>query len=341
MPGPTVQTIILNYRTPDLALRAAAAALRAMEGIAGEIQIVDNDSQDGSAEAIAEGLRAAGWDAGRVRLIRSPRNGGYGAGNNLAIRAGLAGGRAPDYVYVLNPDARPDPDAIRRLVDLLERDPTVGFAGSYIHGPDGAPHRTAFRFPTIASEFEGAARLGPLSRLLKDRVVARPIPEATCAVDWLAGASLMMRRRVLDEVGLFDEGFFLYFEETDLCRRARLAGWPTVYVRDSAVEHEGSVSSGAKEWSRTPGYWFDSRLRYFVKNHGVGYAGAATAAHVLGGLIWRARRIVQRKPPADPPHFLRDLSLHALGAAARPLSRRFSGPKPPRAGSAADPAFRP
>lgn len=340
MPGPTVQTIILNYRTPDLTLQAAEAALREMEGLAGEVQIVDNDSQDGSFEAIADGIRAAGWDRDpRVRLIRSPRNGGYGAGNNLAIRAGLAGGAAPDYVYVLNPDARPGPGAIRRLVDLLERDPTVGFAGSYIHGPDGDPHQTAFRFPTIASEFEGAARLGFVSRLLKDRVVARPIPDATCAVDWLAGASLMMRRRVLDRIGLFDEGFFLYFEETDLCRRAKLAGWPTVYVRDSEVEHDGSVSSGAKEWRRTPGYWFDSRLRYFVKNHGVAYACAATLAHVSGGLLWRLRRIVQRKPASDPPRFLSDLSVHALSAAMRPLSRRLAGPRT-RAAAVADPAIR-
>lgn len=321
MPGPTVQTIILNYRTPDLTMQAAEAALREMEGISGEIQVVDNDSQDGSFEFISEAVAAAGWDPARVRLIRSPRNGGYGAGNNLAIRAGLKGGAAPDYVYVLNPDARPDPGAIRRLVETLERDPTVGFVGSYIHGPDGEPHQTAFRFPTIWSEFEGAARLGLVTRLLSGRVVARPIPAETCRVDWLAGASLMMRRSVLDQIGLFDEEFFLYFEETDLCRRAGLAGWPTIYVRESEVTHDGSVSSGAKGWRRTPRYWFDSRQRYFAKNHGAAYAAAATAAHTLGGMIWRARRLVQRKAPADPPHFLRDLLTHAAQTAARGLRR--------------------
>lgn len=339
MPGPTVQTIILNYRTPELSLRAAEAALREMAGMEGEIQIVDNDSRDGSFEIIAQGARAAGWNPGRVRLIRSARNGGYGAGNNLAIRAGLADGRAPDYVYVLNPDARPDAGAIARLVETLERDPTIGFAGSYLHGPDGEPHRTAFRFPTIRSEFEGAARLGPVSRLFANHVVARPIPEASCAVDWVAGASLMMRRSVLDEIGLFDEGFFLYFEETDLCRRARRAGWPTVYVRESEVTHEGSVSSGAKGWRRTPRYWFESRLRYFVKGHGAAYACAATGAHAFGGLIWRARRLVSRKPPADPPRFLRDLITHDLAAAARswPPKRRPPDPGPRPAARGARP----
>ena len=258
MRQPTVLTIILNYRTPEMTLEAVAAAVREMAGIAGEITVVDNDSGDGSFEKLRAGVGAAGWDAdGRVRVIQAGRNGGYGAGNNVGIRAGLTRGGPPDYVYILNSDAFPDAGAIRRLIEYLEAHPTVGFAGSYIHGPDGDPHATAFRFPTVWSEFEGAARLGPVSRLLARFVVPLPIPDATGPVDWLAGASVMMRRSVLDAVGLFDERFFLYFEETDLCRRARAAGWPTVYVRESAVTHIGSVSTGMKAWARTPGYWFE------------------------------------------------------------------------------------
>jgi GT2 family glycosyltransferase len=309
MPEPTLLTVILNWRTPELTLKAAEAALREMEGIAGEITIVDNDSRDGSFEKLSAAVRDAGWD--RVRVIQAGRNGGYGAGNNAGIRAGLAGGGKPDYVYILNSDAFPDPGAIAVLLDYLEGRPAVGFAGSYIHGPDGTPHGTAFRFPSIWSELEGAARLGPLTRLLARHVVPLPIPEGTREVDWLAGASLMMRRSVLDSVGLFDERFFLYFEETDLCRRARLAGWPTVYLRASEVTHIGSASTGMKAWTRTPRYWFDSRLHYFVKNHGPAYAAAATLARLLGGLICRARALIERRPTGDPPRFMRDLVLHA------------------------------
>ena len=337
MAGPIVQTVILNYRTADLTIAAVQAALGAMEGIDGEITVVDNDSGDGSLETIGAAAYAAGWlRGGRVRVVASPRNGGYGAGNNLAIRMGLADGRVPDFVYVLNPDARPDPGAIRALLDALEREPAAGFAGSAIRGPDGEPHQTAFRYPTVFSEFEGAARLGPVSRLLADYVVALPMPTRTCAVDWLAGASLLMRRQVLEEIGLFDEGFFLYFEETDLCRRARRAGWSTIYVPESRVAHEGSASTGMKRWRRTPQYWFDSRLRYFVKNHGAPYAVAATVAHVLGGLIWRARRAMQGKPSADPAFFLRDLTLHALRAGLRGLK-----PARPSQGRASQPPTSP
>jgi N-acetylglucosaminyl-diphospho-decaprenol L-rhamnosyltransferase len=252
-----------------------------------------------------------------VRVLQAGRNGGFGAGNNFGIRAGLADGGRPDYVYILNSDAFPAKGAIRALLDHLEAHPGTGFAGSYIHGPEGDPHRTAFRFPSIASEFEAAIRFGPVSRLLRRKIVARPIPEVTTRVDWLAGCSLMMRQSVLEQVGLFDEAFFLYFEETDLCLRAARAGWPTDYVRTSEVAHIGSVSTGMKEWSRVPGFWLDSRRHYFTKSHGRGYAALATAALIAGGVLWRARLLVQDKPLADPPHFLRDLAAHAWRAAPK------------------------
>jgi len=221
---------------------------------------------------------------------------------------------------VLNSDAFPAPDAIARLLAALQADPGAGFAGSFIHGQDGAPHLTTFRFPSLASEVEGAARSGPISRLLAHRAVPLPTPAATQAVDWLAGASLMMRRDVLDAIGLFDETFFLYFEETDLCLRAARAGWRTLFVPDSRVAHIGSVSTGMKTWDRVPGYWFASRRHYFTKNHGRAYALAATLAHVAGGTLHRLRCALAHRAPADPPHFLRDLIRHDAGALLRPAA---------------------
>ncbi|WP_128513769.1 glycosyltransferase family 2 protein [Tabrizicola thermarum] len=311
--GPTVLTVILNWRTADMTLRAAEFAERAMEGIAGGIVVVDNDSGDGSFEKMSEALK----DHPRVRVVQSGRNGGFGAGNNVGIRLGLPGGVRPDYVYILNSDAFPAPDAIRQLLDHLEAHPGVGIAGSYIHGSDGEPHVTCFRFPSVASELEGAARTGPISRLLRHKSVAIGVPEATGPVDWLAGASMMLRDEVIRTVGDFDETFFLYFEETDLCRRAAEAGWPTHFVKESRVEHIGSVSTGMKTWKRVPGYWFDSRWHYFRKAGGTSRVVAATLAHVTGGLILRARRLVQPSIPPGPPHFLRDLVGHALRSLVR------------------------
>lgn len=324
MSGPSVLCVILNWRTPEMTLRATDAALRAMQGIAGAITIVDNDSQDGSFAAMTRAVAQNGWD--RVRVIASGRNGGFGAGNNVGIRAGLPGGAVPDFVYVLNSDAFPAPDAIAALLSVLQADPGAGFAGSHIHGEDGATHLTTFRFPSIASEFEGAARTGPVSRWLSRRAVPLPTPAGTQDVDWLAGASLMMRREVLDAIGLFDETYFLYFEETDLCLRAARADWRTLFVPDSRVAHIGSVSTGMKKWDRVPGYWFASRRHYFTKNHGRAYALAATLAHVAGGTLHRLRCALARRAPADPPYFLRDLIRHDMSALFRTRSARVDAP---------------
>ncbi len=315
-------TVILNWRTAEMTLRSVEAALAALDGVEGALVVVDNASGDGSFERMSAEVAARGWDRGpqAVRVLQSGRNGGFGAGNNFGIRAGMPDGSRPDYVYILNSDAFPDRGAIRALMDHLDRHPETGFAGSYIYGEDGAPHRTAFRFPSAAGEFEAQVRFGPVSRLLKRWIVAQPIPEATCRVDWLAGASLMMRQAVLDRIGLFDETFFLYFEETDLCRRAALAGWPTDYVLESRVQHIGSVSTGMKEWRRVPQFWLDSRMHYFVKNHGRFYAGLATLALLAGGGLWRLRLLIQNKDRGDPPHYLRDLTIHALRACARSVT---------------------
>lgn len=317
---PTVLVVVLNYRTPELALKSAGSAVTAMQGIAGSITIVDNASGDGSGETIAKGIADAGWD--RVTFLQSAHNGGFGAGNNLGMRAGLPDGTAPDFVYLLNSDAWPRPDAIRVLLDTLAAHPEAGLAGSRIVGDDGVLHHTCFRFPSILSEFEGAVRTGIFTRLLRNWVVPFPVPEATAPVDWVAGASIMMRQPMLDAVGLFDETFFLYFEETDLCLRAARAGWSCLYVPGSETEHLGSVSTGMKDWARTPQYWFDSRLHYFVQNHGRAYALAATGARVLGAALWRLRCLVTGRRHGEAPHFLRDLLAHGLRRGQAWQSRR-------------------
>ncbi|AZV80914.1 glycosyltransferase family 2 protein (plasmid) [Parasedimentitalea marina] len=322
MTHPTILTIILNYRTPELTLRATEAALREMQDLLGEVVIVDNCSGDGSFETLTHAAQTRGWlDGARLRVIQSPRNGGFGAGMNFGMAAGLSDGSQPDYYYLLNSDAFPEPQAIQHLRDFLTNTPKAGMVGSYVRGVDGTPHATAFRFPSIAGEFESAARTGVISRLLKASIVALPIPTSELQVDWTAGASLMIRRQMIESIGNFDETFFLYFEETDLCRRAARAGWHTHYLPVSEVQHVGSASTGMNDWARVPSYWLDSRQHYFCKNHGRLYAAAATLALWAGGMIWQLRRLISNKPRRDPPRFLRDLIIHALRRAL-PVARR-------------------
>lgn len=319
----SILTIILNYRTPEMTLRAAEAALVEMADLSGGVLVIDNGSGDGSWEALQAGAAQRGWQASdKIRLLQSPVNGGFGAGMNIGFAAGLSDGTAPDYYYLLNSDAFVQGQTMRTLRDFLADHPGAGLAGSFVHGTDGTPHRTAFRFPSIAGEFEMAARTGVFTRLLHPWVVAMEMPRTQTQVDWTAGASLMIRRQVIEEIGGFDETFFLYFEETDLCRRAAQAGWRTHYVPDSHVAHLGSASTGMKDWDRTPAYWFQSRSHYFAKSHGRAYAALATLARIAGTGLYALRRLVQGKPQADPNHFLKDLISHSLA----PVSHKPSPP---------------
>ena len=215
--------------------------------------------------------------------------------------------------YILNSDAFPEKQSIELLVSHLNNNPETGIAGSYIHGIDGEPHITAFRFPSIFSELlEGSGGLGLLNRILENYVVPIGIPSNTLKVDWLAGASMLIRREVLQQIGLFDEQFFLYFEETDLCRRAKRHGWNTVYVKESSVSHIGSASTGMKEWRRIPSYWLDSRRHYFIKNHGIAYYYLATFIRIIGGLLHKIKTNILRKISSQPEGFLYDLTVHTL-----------------------------
>jgi GT2 family glycosyltransferase len=191
----------------------------------------------------------------------------------------------------------------------MEEHPQAGIAGSRFEHADGSEWPIAFRFPGPLAEIEANCLLGVVSRLLEKHAVARtmgPVPEQ---VDWLPGASMMLRRELLEQIGGFDEAYFLYYEETDLCRRAREAGFETWHVPQSRVMHIRGQSTGVtalgEKPRRLPRYWFESRRRYFVKNHGVTYAALADLAFFGGGVVGLLKRTAKREP--NTPHLLRDL----------------------------------
>lgn len=310
----TLQTIIVNYRTPELTLKAALAARSAMSELRGEITIVDNASRDGSVPFLQDAIALENQSHGApITLISSEVNGGFGAGVNIGIEAGFADGSRPDFFYLLNSDATPAEDAILTLLEAIAVLPETGIAGSYIHGTDHAPHLTAFRFPGVLSEFENAACFGPVSKLLKSRRVAMPLPRQSRAVDWLAGASMLIRREVIEDVGHFDETFFLYFEETDLCRRAKQAGWATVYVPQSRVAHVGSASTGMQSWQEVPEYWLDSRHFYFVKTGGLAITFLANLAATTGAVLHSLQAALRGRKSSAPLRLAMRQNRHFLG----------------------------
>jgi N-acetylglucosaminyl-diphospho-decaprenol L-rhamnosyltransferase len=309
--------VTVNYRTSELVLRGLAQTLQDLEGIDARLVIVDNDS--GEYEVLRDAIVARGLQD-RVDVMAAERNGGFGYGNNVAIRRALASDDPPEYVYLLNPDAYPSPGAIPTLVEFLDRHRNVGIVGSRLLQPDGHRHPSAFRFPSVLGELERGLRLGVVTKVLDRWAVWTLAPEVTKPVDWVSGASAMFRREVFETVGLFDENFFLYFEETDMCRRAAQAGWPTWYCHESVVEHIQGVATGITDMhKRVPGYWFASRRYYFLKQGGRRELWMANAAFLASFSLWRMRRKIQGKPDDDPPSLLGDFVRHNVlrGAGSR------------------------
>ena len=320
-----VLAVVLNFRTPAMtirALRALVPELRSL-GDAGTV-VVENGSEDGSLERIEAAVRDEDW-ADVISVVASERNRGFAGGINFALRPALSGSEPPEYVYLLNSDAFVEPGAVRALLEFLQHHPEVGICGSYIHGPGGEPHETAFRFPSIVGEFIARVPLWPFTPLLRRFTVALPIPDQPQPVDWIAGASMMIRGAVFASIGLFDERFFLYYEETDFCRRARRAGFPCWYVPQSRVAHVGSASTGFQDASRPrAAYWFESRHRYLRKHHGSAYLWLANAMWVAAFSLGRLRRWLKGLPDLDPPGLLTDFLYHNFlprGAADRHATR--------------------
>lgn len=311
-----VLVVIVNYRTADLVVDCLHSLKAEMAGLPdARVVVVDNGSGDGSAQRIREAIRECSVD-GDMGLLALEENAGFARGNNLAIAPALASERPPRYVLFLNPDTVVRPGAIRELVAFLDAHPEVGIAGSRLEYPDATPQRSAFRFHTAASEFEGALRLGPVSKLLAHRLVAPPVVDEPVATDWVAGASMLVRREVFEKVGLFDEGYFLYYEEMDFCLAAQRAGWTCWYVPDSHVIHLVGQASGVTDPyakpKRRPSYWFDARRRFFVKNYGWMRAALADAAWMAGYVLWQIRRVLERRPNTDPPCLFRDFVCHSV-----------------------------
>lgn len=304
--------ILVNYCTRDLTIDCLRSLKDEIAALPGSYVIVaDNASPDGSGQAIASAIAELGW-SDWAEVLHLPRNGGFSYGNNAGIRTAFERPEKPEFVWLLNTDTVLRPGALRSLLTFLAAKPEAGIAGSRLEHPDGERQASAFRFHSLASEFETGAKLGMVTRLLRRWAVAPPLPDEPAPFDWLSGASLLIRTSVIETVGLMDDGYFLYYEETDFCRRARDKGWTCWYVPESRVVHlvgqSTGVTNSADAIKRRAPYWFESRRRYFMTHHGLVYAVLADGALAAGVAISALRNFVRGAKPGHPERFLSDLA---------------------------------
>lgn len=250
--------IIVNFRTPEMSRDAILSALESGFDKPLEIIVVDNDSGDNSVKYLEDAFK----DEPRVRVVESSENLGFAGGNNIGLKSARG-----QVVLFLNPDTIVKPGALTRLMDTLLANQDTGAVGGLLTNADGEPVTSYGYFPTPGSMILTAFLPGRFYGKLRRSLGVVPSPEETepYDVDYICGADLMVRRDVLDEIGGMDAGYFMYFEETDLCRRIHDKGLRILYEPRARIDHLEGGSFGGK-LTRRRMIFMESSVRFFRKN---------------------------------------------------------------------------
>ena len=319
MPQPRLLIVVVNYNGFDLTRDCLATIAQQIHEVPGaRVGLCDNGSRAGTAEQPGDAqrlealIRERGWSRWCELTVLDP-NLGFTGGNNAVIEPYLASpATTPTYTLLLNNDTLLREGALRTLVEFMDQRPDVGLAGARLEDPDGTPQVAAFRFNSPLRELEGLAANGLISRVLRSHQRIEPIPTVPMRVDWVAGASLIIRDSVLRDVGPLDADYYTYFDDIDYCKAAAARGHETWYVPAARIVHLVGQTTGITEANsaaatrpkrpkRRGAYWFEARRRYWLKHHGRSGAVWADLAQLAGVALSRLWR-----PRLHPDRFLRD-----------------------------------
>lgn len=266
-----------------MTIASAASALAALEGHDGKVIIVDNASGDRSVQALQAWIDRT--EDPRIELVVSDYNGGFSAGHNL----GMAAAPDADFYLILNSDALLHEGFFAPILAAAQANPGAGLIAPQLEWDDGRVQQNCFRFHSPASEFIRGAESGPVTRLLKHRVVALDLPHDPAEIEWASFACILLRAEMVRKIGPMDEGYFLYFEDSEYSLRAHRAGWGVVHEPKARAVHfrggSGPVKALAAAKKRMPGYYWHSRTRFFRQAHG-------PTGPLLANLAWNAGRAV-------------------------------------------------
>ncbi|MDO8674231.1 MAG: glycosyltransferase family 2 protein [Dehalococcoidia bacterium] len=262
---PKVSVVILNYNVADL-LRECLRSVLASEAVSFDVWVVDNRSTDHSAEMVKQ-------EFPQVTLIESPVNGGFAYGNNLAIRRLIDGSVAfsdkPDFILLLNPDTLLVSSVLRDMAEYMDRHPEAGAAGPKLVKKDGSldlacrrsfpsPEISLYRMLGLSKRFPRSRRFGRYNLTYLD-------PDLEAEVDSVVGAFMMVRREVVEQVGLLDESFFMYGEDLDWAFRMKQKGWKVLYNPAVTVLHYKGESSRQARAATTSAFY--KAMLIFYRKH--------------------------------------------------------------------------
>ncbi|MDJ0732380.1 MAG: glycosyltransferase family 2 protein [Crocosphaera sp.] len=281
--------VIINYRTPQLVIDSLQSLQPQIDSSRHRVMLVDNDSGDNSVPILKQAIEDYHWESW-VTLIPSPVNGGFSAGNNIGIKAATA-----KAYLLLNSDTIVRSGAIASLETALEKHPEAGLISPRLEWPDETPQISCFRYHSPVSQFIEGAATGPITKLLNGYDVPIPVRDTPFEPQWTSFACVLIRQEVIEQIGLMDEGYFMYFDDVDYCRRAKNAGWTVLHWPDARVVHlrggSGSVKSDVAARKRPRPYLYASRSRYFAKFYGIVGLWITNVCWLLGRSISLLREI--------------------------------------------------
>ncbi len=251
--------IIVNWQTKNLLKKCLESIFRYGKNVDYELIIIDNNSTDSSKEFLL------GFTHDKSSVILNNQNNGFAKAVNQGIR--LANGR---YILLLNPDIEIKENTLRKMIDFMEENPKVGIVGGKILNPDGSIQLSVRKFPDLISQIFVLLKLHhffknflPIKRYFALDFDYRKTQE----VEQVMGSFFMIRKKVIDEVGQFDENFFLWFEEVDFCKRVKNKGWQIFYYPETEVIHQKAGSFSQVSPFKNQWQFNKSLLYYFKKNH--------------------------------------------------------------------------
>lgn len=293
MPDAGLCVVVVNYGTPGMVLDCLETVLPQAREFGATVALVDNASPDDSV------LQLRNWIADRgahehVKLVESPENGGFAAGNNLGIKSCDA-----KLYLLLNSDTLVGEGALGRLLAAMTSADDVGLVSPRLKWADGSPVESCFRYHRPISQLIHSAGTGLITTLLARYEVPMKVSDERSFPEWTSFACVMIRREVIEQVGELDRGFFMYFEDVEFAFRARKAGWKILHEPSAEVVHLHGGSSPVKSLAslrkRLPRYYYESRTRYFYLLYGRLGLLAANLWWTVGWMISSLRSLLQRR----------------------------------------------
>ena len=287
--------VIVNYRTADLVQACLTKLAPMLINANAGVVVVDNDSGDGSFELLAR-FCASLPESGRIRVVEAGGNNGFSAGNNIGVASIQA-----DYILFLNSDAMARTGALKAILEAAARTPDAGLVTPRIVSSRGAAEVSRFRNHTPLSEFIDGAQTGPLTKVFPGAEVPIYPDDWQSTAGWVTFAAVLIKMDAINAAGPMDEGFFLYFEDCDYCRRIKAAGYSIIAAPKAVFIHDSGGSTKLREnedrGARLPAYFYASRSRYFRKYYGPSGPVLANLAWYTGRLIARLRGLMGRAAP--------------------------------------------